>query len=123
MSAPVISGVDATPVLDASEHVLDAMPLTIENAVVGYGGLAVALRRDTGGNALCGERVTEPVGVLSPVCEHGGGGRQGIDEQGGALVIAGLPFGQHQADGTPAAVADRMEFGCQSTATASDTAG
>ncbi|AJR26836.1 hypothetical protein TZ53_23665 (plasmid) [Sphingobium sp. YBL2] len=123
MSAAVISGVDTAPVFDAAEHIFDAMPLAIEDAVVGYGGLAVALRWDAGRDASCSESVTEPVGVVSAICEHGSGRRQGIDQQGGALVIAGLSFGQNQADGPPAAVADRMEFGRQSAATASDTAG
>ena len=123
VSASIIARVDTSPVLEASEHVFDAMALPIEGAIVGYGDLAIAFRRDAGGDAPRGERVAEPVGVVSPVCEHGCGGRQGIDQQGSALIVTGLSFGQHEAEGPAATIADRVELGGQPAATTSDTAG
>lgn len=34
MGAAVVTGVDASPVLEPAEHVLDSMPLAIEHAVM-----------------------------------------------------------------------------------------
>jgi hypothetical protein len=40
-------------------------------------------------------------------------GRQHIEQHGGALVDAHLPFGQQQGDGAAPFVANRVEFGVQ----------
>ena len=121
--ALVIAGVDAAPVLETGEHVLDAITLSVERPVVGYMDPAIDFGGDAGGDAAFGERLAEPVGVMAPVGEHGGGGWQGIDQQGGAFEIAGLPFGQHQANGTAAVIPYGMELGGQSAAAAPDTLG
>ena len=48
MGASVISGCDASPVLDPSEHILDAIALLVEDMVV-FGGIASLFpRRDAG---------------------------------------------------------------------------
>ena len=41
MGATVVSGVDAPPVLEAAEHVLDFVALFVEDGVVGDRGFAV----------------------------------------------------------------------------------
>jgi hypothetical protein len=43
MCAPVVAGVDASPVLEFPEHVLDAVALAIEGAVVRDRDFAVRL--------------------------------------------------------------------------------
>lgn len=93
MAASLVSRADAPPVLEPVEHVLDAMPLAVEDPGARYGNPTVSFKGDAGGDTWYGERASEPVGVISSVGEHGGGGRQSIDQQGGTLVIAGLFFG------------------------------
>ena len=123
VSASIVTSVDTSPVLEAAKHVFDAVALSVEGAIVRDERFTVDFRRDAGGDASLGKRFAEPVGVISAVGEHGGGWRQGVDQQGGALVVAGLSLGEHQADGTAAAVAYGMELGGQPAAAAPDTAG
>lgn len=123
MSASVISRVDTAPVLEASEHVLDAMALAIERAVVRDEGLAIDLGWNAGGDTACSECASEPVGVIASVGEHGFGGRQSVDEHGGAFEIAGLALAQRQAERATAAVADGVELGGQAAAATPDTSG
>ena len=123
MGASIISGVDASPVFETGEHVLDAMALTIECAIVRDRRLAVDFRRNARGDAACCERASEPIGIIASVSEHGFGRWQSVDEHGSALVVADLPFAQDQAERASAAVADGMELGRQAATAASDTSG
>ena len=43
MGATVVSGVDASPVLEPAEHVLDFMALSVKDGVVGDGDFPVGL--------------------------------------------------------------------------------
>jgi len=78
--------------LEPSEHVLDAVALSVERAVVRDRDFAVGLGRDAGDNPAFGQRAAEPVGVISPVAEHGLGLRQSVEHQRRALVVAHLAF-------------------------------
>ncbi len=51
-----------------------------------------------------------------------GGGRQCVDQQAGALVVAHLPLGQQQDHGSSVPVADRVQLGVQAAFGASDPA-
>ena len=70
MGATVATGVDAPPVLESSEHVLDSVVLFVEDGVMGDGDFPVGLRRDAGGDFALSERMAEPVGVVAPVGEE-----------------------------------------------------
>ena len=56
MSASIVSGVDASPVLKLAEHVLDAVALTVECLVVEVLDAPVFERWDAGVDASLGER-------------------------------------------------------------------
>ena len=43
MGAAVVAGVDASPVFEPTEHVLDLVPLAVEKPVVGDWYLAIGL--------------------------------------------------------------------------------
>ena len=73
MGASVVAGVNAPPVLEPAEHVLDLVPLTIEFAVMFDRLLAVGLRRDAGHDAAFGEGPAKPVGVIALVAEQARG--------------------------------------------------
>ena len=87
------------------------------------GGLAVDFRGNAERDAASGERVSEPVGIVASIGEHGPGWRQHIDEHGRALEVAGLSFAQRQADRAAAAVANGMKFGGQAATATPDTSG
>jgi hypothetical protein len=121
--AAVVAGMDAPPVLEASEHVLDLVALAIEGFVVGDRDLAVGFGWDARGDALGDQGLTEPVGVVTPIAEHGPGLGQGVQHQSRALVVAHLAFGEQHNQGPPIAVADGMELRVQPAFSASDTSG
>ena len=110
MSALVVASVDAPPVLEPAEHVLDFVPLTIEFAVMSDRGFAVRLRWDAGHDPALGEGSAKPVGIIALVGEQLPGGRQRIDHQSRALVIAHLAFAKQHDDGAPLTIADGMQL-------------
>ena len=90
MGIAVVSGCDATPVLQAAEGVLDAIALAIQGLVVFDHGLAVLARRDAGGDAPGGQRCTETVTAVAPIGQQFASKLQGIDPQTGALAVVPL---------------------------------
>ncbi len=65
VGAAVIAHGHPPPVLQASEHVLDLVALTVESLVVRNGDLAAAAGGDAGLNAFLQERLTEAVAVVA----------------------------------------------------------
>jgi hypothetical protein len=123
VGAAVIAGVDAAPVLELAEHVLDLVTLAVECCVVRDGHLSVGLGWDAGGDAALGQCVAEPVGIVAPVGQQGLGLGERIDHQRSALVIAHLPFAQQHDQRTTLAIADSMELGVQAALGPPDTSG
>lgn len=123
LDASVVAGVDAAPVLEFAEHVLDFVTLAIEGCIVRDGHFAVGLRRDAGFDPTLGQGMAEPVGIVAPVGERRLGPREGIDHQRSALVIAHLPFAEHHNQRAALAIADGMELGVQAAFGAPDTSG
>ena len=72
MSATVVSGVDAAPVLESAEHVFDLVALFIEDGVMGDRELAVGFRGDAGFEATLGKGCAQPIGVVAFVGEERG---------------------------------------------------
>ena len=70
MSASVVSGVDASPVLEAGEHVLDPVPLAIEKWIVGMLDAMAGAGRDAGGNAAVGQCHAESCGTVGPISQQ-----------------------------------------------------
>ena len=79
MCASIVTGVDAPPILEPTEHVFDLVPLAIQNAVMFDRLCAVGLRWDAGRDTPDRERLAEPVGVVALVAEQLLRGRQRID--------------------------------------------
>lgn len=96
MSASVVSGVDASPVLEASEHVLDPVALAVECAIIIMLDAMLCMRRDAGRDALVDEGLPERGGTVSPVGEQEAGWWQLIDHGSRGLAIVGLPLAQMQ---------------------------
>ena len=61
MCASVIAGVDAPPILELSEHVLDFMAVSIEATVIWNLDFAVGFRGDTGLNSTVSKGGAEPI--------------------------------------------------------------
>ena len=65
MCASVVAGMDAAPILEPAEHVLDLMARAIERLVVGDWHLSASGRGDTGRNILVEQSRSEPVAVIA----------------------------------------------------------
>ena len=83
---------------------------------------AFATCRDTRPDCACCERITEPGGIVSFLCEHLFGGREIGSTQTRTVIITALPFGQGDAERTAIAIANRMALGMQFTCCPSDPA-
>ena len=70
MSAAVVTGVDAPPVFDFGEQVLDQVAFFVDRFVVVILNLAVGFWRDAWGDAARGQRSAEPVAVITFVTQQ-----------------------------------------------------
>ena len=73
MCASVVAGMDAAPILEPAEHVLDLMARAIERLVVGDWHLSASGRGDTGRNILVEQSRSEPVAVIAAIGDQTGG--------------------------------------------------
>jgi hypothetical protein len=55
VGAAVVSGVDAPPIFEPSEHIFDFVALFVEDGVIRDGDLPVGFRGDAGGDPALGE--------------------------------------------------------------------
>lgn len=67
MGASVVSGSDASPILDPAEHVLDTVSLPIEDFVVVGRVTSLPAWWNARGNAFVFQSITEPVGVVTTI--------------------------------------------------------
>ena len=123
MCASVVSSVDATPVLEAREHVLDPMAFSVEDAIVFVLCAMLGMGRNARGDAPLGQSLSESRGTVGPVGEQEAGGRQMGDDSGSGLMIVGLAFAQMQQQWASAAVTDHLQLAGQAAPGASDTSG
>jgi hypothetical protein len=70
VGAAVISGVNATPVLEFSEHVFDFVALSVQHRIMRNRDLSVGPRRNAGGDLAIGKGVSKPVSVIPLVCKQ-----------------------------------------------------
>ncbi len=67
LGTPVVSHRNPAPVLEAGEHVLDAVALAVEDGVMGDDLLAALAGRNAGFSATVGQSSAEPVSVITSV--------------------------------------------------------
>ncbi len=123
MGASVVTCCDASPVLEAAEHVLDPVSLAIELLVVADRAFSASGWRNAGLDALVDQRFPEPVAVVAAIGNQACGLWQSIEDEACALVIAHLAFAQQQDDRLALGIADGMELGVQAAFRAPDKTG
>ena len=101
MCASVIAGVDAPPILELSEHVLDFMAVPIEATVIWNLDFAVGFRGNTGLNSTVSKGGAEPICVISLVAQKLLGFWNGGQHQCRTFEVAHLPFAQEHDQRTP----------------------
>jgi hypothetical protein len=123
VGAAVVSGGDASPVLEPAEHALDAIALLVEVCVVADWGFSVRPARDAGLDFEIGHGLAKPVAVIALVGDQNIGVRQVWLDGRGASIVADLALGEEQYQWLAVAVADRVQLGVQAAFGPSDTAG
>ncbi len=119
----VIAGMDASPVLEFSEHVLDLVAAAVEFSVEGRRVLPVGFWRYAGGDTALDEGLAEPVRVIALVAQQRFALGKRVNHERGPLVVAHLSFAEQQDDRATLTVTDGMKLGVQASLGASDTAG
>lgn len=122
MGASVVSGSDASPVLETAEGVLDAMALPVEVRIVLDDHLAALSRGDARADASLGQRLAKPVRIVAPVSQQRASLGDGRQHGAGARIVGGLARGQEQADRPTSGIGDRMQLGIQAALGAPDEA-
>ena len=110
MGAAVIPCMDASPVLEFSEHVLNLVALTIEPCIMRDGYLAVDFRGNAGSDAALSQSGSKPVSVVAPVRQQRLGLRKGLDHQRCALIVTHLSFAEQHDQRSPLAIANSMQL-------------
>ena len=123
MGAAIVAGVDASPILQPAEHVLDAVALAIDGSIVRDRHFSIGLRRDARIDTAGRQSVAEPVGVVSPISNHRFDFGQRIEHECRALVVGCLPLAEQHDQRSALAIADGVELGVQAAFGASDTSG
>ena len=123
MSTSVVPGVDAAPVFEAGEHVLDPVALAVEDRIVAVLNTMLGMRRNAGRDAALDERLAEGRGTVGPIGQQGVGKGQVLNHCGSGLMIIGLPFAQMQQQWASLPITDHLQLGGQSATAASDTSG
>lgn len=122
MGAAIIARRDPAPVLETADHVLDAMPLAIQDFVVGKFDLAAACGGNAWGDTAFEQGRAELIAVVTAIGDQLLGWRQCAQDQRRTPVVAHLSFGEQQQDRTALPVADGVQLGVQAALGASDAA-
>ena len=117
---PVVSGCDASEVLEAAEGVLDAVALFVGRPVEAEGLLAVRLVGNDGFGATRAEPLSQFGAVISFVAKHLLGCFGAPDQALGWRTIVRLAAGQQDGKKTPLSICDCVDFRIAPAARASN---
>lgn len=118
----VVSGSQASRVLELVEAALDAVSEGVDVAVDRDLDLSSATHRDDGDPAIRRGPLTDAVGVVALVGEKNlGGWRVGVHHEVVALVVRDFPAGDLCRDGEPFGIGAEMDFGREATFRAAKT--
>ena len=123
MGASVIAGVDASPVFETGEHVLDPVTLLVEDRIVWVLDAVLGMWRDAGHDVSIGKRLPKGGGTVSSVGKQEAYVRQLIENRCSSLVVVGLALGKVKEQRTPLVIADHLQLGRQAAPTAANTPG
>jgi hypothetical protein len=123
MGASVVTGVDAPPVLEPAEHILNFVTLAIELSVMFDWYFPIGFRRNARRDAALGESLAEPAGVIPLVAEEIPGSRQRGEHRSRTFEIARLAFAQQHDQRSPIAITHGVQFRVQAALGAADTSG
>ena len=119
----IVSGGDASPVLEAAEHALDDVSPVVDALVVGELHLAVSHGRDDGDGAASFQPIAQNVGIIAFVGGAIDGWWQRSDTLLGNGNIGYIPGGYDDRPRSSMLVADDVDLGLQPVLGLADTIG
>ncbi len=111
MSASVVSGMDAAPVFETGEHVLDPVALPVEDRIVAVLDAMAGVGRYTRRDAPLFQRLAEACGTVGSIGQQEVSGGQLFDHRRSGLVVVGLSLAQMQQQRSSFTVADHLQLG------------
>ena len=116
----VVTRGDGAKVLEFVEEAFDEIAFAVEREVAIARGLAIGLRGNHGGDLAPVESVDQRISVISLVADQSL--RIDVfDQRRCASQIVRLPGREHQLDGVAKGIDERMDFGREPTAGATQT--
>ena len=117
----VVTGGDATEVLELAEEAFDQIAVTVERLAEAGFPFAIGFGRDVGHRALRLDQIADAIGVISLVGENDGARIETIKqaERGGSVV--GLAGGQAEPDREALGIDDGVDLGREAAAGATET--
>lgn len=107
----VVTGCDATEVLQFGEEPLDQVALAVEPLAEAWLPLSVALGRDVGRSALILYQFADAVGIIGLVRQHDGARAKMIEQRVRNLSVVCLPSCQAEPDREALRVDDDVDLG------------
>jgi hypothetical protein len=119
----IVSGSDASPILDAAEHALDEVATLIGEAVERVWPGASGAGGDYRLDVVLGQRTSDGIGIIGFVAKQAAGwldpGQQGRSYD----VVGGVAGGEDEGDGPAASVSQRVDLARPPAARAADRFG
>jgi hypothetical protein len=112
--ASIVSGSDATKMLEPVEEALNAVAQLVSDSVMGNEGLSVAERRDNRCRSGIGDELAQSVVVVGLVGDDGSGRTTG-EESGRGCAVMRLTARQDEAQRAAEGIDEDMDFGRQSS--------
>ena len=110
VSASIVTGGDAPPILELGEHVLDPVALLVERLVIRQRDFSAFGGRNAGFAAPLAEGGPEPIAVIAAVGDQCRRWWQGVKDQPRTLMIAHLPLAEHEDEGLAVCVTDGVKL-------------
>lgn len=117
---PVVSGCDATEILEPVEHALDGVAVSIKVWRETVFPDAIDFGRDVGRGSDCLDLSAHGVGVVALVAMDQIGGGHLVEQGVGSDAIRDLPAGEQEGDGAAIPVGQGVDFGGATAARAAD---
>ena len=116
----VVARGDASEVFEFVEEALDEVAPAIEAGIDRALRFAVALCRDVGNGAVCGQEFEDGVGIVTAVGNGIAGGLEAVDQGRDGGLVGGLAWREQQPDGQAVGIDHAVDLGAQSSTRTAD---
>ena len=121
LSEFVVTGGDATEVLELAEEAFDQIAFAVEHLAEAGFPFAIGFGRDIGHRALCLDQIADAIGVIGLVGQNDGARIETIKQAERRGAVVSLAGGQAEPDREALGIDDGVDLGREATAGATET--